>query len=159
MIRTLRSECAITPEKKLRVIVRPSGEMEGVLRDNGALVKLLAGIGELEIESGTREQGLGTRDSISNSTPQTPSFGAIGLAGSGFEAFVFVAEAVDVAALKRKFGKELERDRAFIGGLRSKLANEQFLKNAPPELVAAEKAKLEESLARTGKIESYLRDM
>jgi valyl-tRNA synthetase len=197
MIRTLRSECTITPEKKLRVLVHPSGEQEPVLHDNGELVKLLAGIGELEIEmgtreqeTGTREQGLGTRGRYSdndvasesypgssNSDPRSPvpdpqssipspqspvpspHPGAIGLAGSGFEAFVFVAEAVDVTALKRKFNKDLERDRAFIGGLRSKLANEQFLKNAPPELVAAEKAKLEEGLARIGKIESYLRDM
>jgi len=33
------------------------------------------------------------------------------------------------------------------------------VKNAPPELVAAEKLKLEEGLARTGKIESYLRGL
>jgi len=39
------------------------------------------------------------------------------------------------------------------------LANENFLKNAPPELVAGEKLKLEESLTRTSKLESYIRDM
>jgi hypothetical protein len=33
------------------------------------------------------------------------------------------------------------------------------VKNAPPELVDSERAKLEESLKRTGKIESYLRDL
>jgi valyl-tRNA synthetase len=81
------------------------------------------------------------------------------MAGSGFEVFVFVAEAVDIEALRRKFAKELERDRAFIRGLQTKLANEQFLKNAPPELVVGEKIKLEESAARTEKIEFYLRDL
>jgi valyl-tRNA synthetase len=81
------------------------------------------------------------------------------MAGTGFEVFVFIAEAVDIAALKRKFAKDLERDHSYINSLRSKLANEQFVKNAPPELVAAEKAKLEAGIARCGKIESYLRDL
>jgi valyl-tRNA synthetase len=146
-IRTLRSECTITPEKKLRVTVRLEGEQKQVLKQNEALVKLLAGIGELEIETPTMTP--------SEATPP----GSIGIVGSGFEAFIFIAEAVDIAALKQKFNKDLERDRKFIDGLRAKLANEQFVQNAPPELVAAERIKLEEGLARTGKIELYLRDL
>jgi valyl-tRNA synthetase len=158
-IRTLRSECTITQEKKLRVIVRLGGEHDPpaeahqgrgsppvqVLKQNEGLVKLLAGIGEMEL----------TAASATDSRPA----GSIGLVGSGFEAFIFIAEAVDIAALKQKFNKDLERDRKFIEGLRAKLANEQFVQNAPPELVAAEKIKLEEGLARTGKIELYLRDL
>jgi valyl-tRNA synthetase len=143
-IRTLRSECTITPEKKLRVMVQLGGEQVQTLRQGEGLVKLLAGIGELEIEMGKD----GTRPA-----------GSIGVVGSGFEAFVFIAEAVDIAVLKQKFNKDLERDRKFIGSLRVKLANEQFVQKAPPELVTAEKIKLEECLARTGKIELYLRDM
>jgi valyl-tRNA synthetase len=143
MIRTLRSECTITPDKKLPVTARLSGEQEQTLRQNEGLVKLLAGIGELEI----------------NTAKESRPAGSIGMAGANFEIFVFIAEAVDISALKRKFGKELERDRAYIQGLRAKLANEQFVKNAPPELVAAEKIKLDEGLARTEKIESYLREL
>jgi valyl-tRNA synthetase len=119
------------------------GEHEKTLRQNEGLVKLLAGIGELEIEAPAKEAA------------ERPA-GSIGMAGSGFEIFVFIGEAVDIAALKKKFEKDLARDNAFVQGLRTKLANEQFVKNAPPELVAAEKQKLEEGLARTGKIESYL---
>jgi valyl-tRNA synthetase len=39
------------------------------------------------------------------------------------------------------------------------LDNENFVKNAPPELVAAEKLKLQDALKRTGKLESWLQDM
>jgi valyl-tRNA synthetase len=145
MIRTLRSECTIAPDKKLRVTARPGGGQEQSLRRNEELVKLLAGIGELEIEAAGK-------------TGQRPA-GSIGLAGSGFEIFVFIAEAVDIAALKVKFAKELERDRAFIKNLEAKLANGQFTANAPPEVVDAEKIKLKECLARTGKIESYLQGL
>jgi valyl-tRNA synthetase len=149
MIRTLRSECTIGPEKKLRVNVRLAAEQERMLRQNEQLVKLLAGIGEMKIE---------TADGTGGAEGNRPS-GSIGMAGSGFEVFVFIAEAVDITALKQKFNKDLERDRTFIRGLQAKLANEQFVKNAPPELVAAEKAKLEDGLARTNKIESWLRDL
>jgi len=142
MIRTLRSECAITQEKKLRVLAHPGKELEKPFRENEGLIKLLAGIGELSIEE----------------TQQRPG-GSIGMAGAGFEVFVFVAEAVDTQALKKKFQNDLERDRRYIDGLKAKLANEQFVRNAPAELVAEQKTKLEETLLRTEKFENYLRDL
>jgi valyl-tRNA synthetase len=147
MIRTLRSECTITQEKKLRVMARLESGQEQTLRRNEGMVKLLAGIGELEINAPAKE--------ADEEVSRHPA-GSIGMAGAGFEVFVFISEAVDITALKKKFEKDLARDNAFVQGLRAKLANEKFVKNAPPELVAAEKLKLEEGLARTGKIESYL---
>jgi valyl-tRNA synthetase len=79
--------------------------------------------------------------------------------GSGFEAFVFIAEAADLAALKQKFGKEIEKNRKFIASLEGKLSNENFVRNAPPELVAEQRFKLEESRKRTEKLASYIRDL
>ena len=43
--------------------------------------------------------------------------------------------------------------------LHVKLANGQFIQNAPSELVAIERAKLDEAIKRTEKLESYLRDL
>jgi len=142
MIRTLRSECGITPEKKLRVLARCGKDTDKPFRENEGLIKLLAGIGDLSVESAAERPA-----------------GSIGMAGSGFEVFVFVAEAVDTTALKKKFSGDLERDRKYIDGLKAKLANEQFVKNAPAELVAEQKTKLEEALLRTEKFENYLRDL
>jgi valyl-tRNA synthetase len=148
LVRTLRSECAIGPEKKVRVLARLGSDQRSaakrkILAENADLVKLLAGIGNLEIAPS--EEG----------RPQ----GSIAVVGAGFEAFVFIAEAADLGQLKQKFAKDIEKDRKFIGSLESKLANEQFLKNAPAELVAAEKLKLQDALTRAGKLESYIRDM
>ncbi|MFP3040387.1 valine--tRNA ligase [Treponema primitia] len=143
LVRTLRSECTISPEKRVRVLVR-LGEAKGkILSENAELVKLLAGIANLESDSGE------------GSRPQ----GSIAVVGSGFEAFVYIAEAADLGQLKQKFTKDIEKDLKYIGGLESKLANENFLKNAPAELIAAEKLKLEDARKRTGKLESYIRDM
>jgi valyl-tRNA synthetase len=141
MVRTIRSECGIQPAAKLRVLVR--SKMAEVFKQNEELIKLLAGMGELLIE---------------DEKPGTEK-GAIGLAGTGFEVFVFVAEAVDTAALKKKFTGDLEKDQKYIDGLRAKLANEQFVKNAPPELVEEQRGKLEEAVKRTEKLKSYLKDL
>jgi valyl-tRNA synthetase len=145
-VRILRSECGITPDKKLRVLARAGQENEEIFRRNEGLIKLLAGIGDLQIEAGGGD---------SSNRPE----GSVGMALNGFEAFVFVAEAVDTAALKKKFINDLERDRKYIDSLRAKLANEQFIKNAPESLVEEQKIKLEETLKRTEKISNYLKDL
>jgi valyl-tRNA synthetase len=151
MVRTLRSECTIPPDRKLRVLARPAGDRAETLAANTELVKLLAGIGELEI----RAAGEAVPEGQGGSRPS----GSIALVGAGFEAFVFVADAADLAALKQKFTREIDRDRKFIQGLEAKLGNGKFLQNAPPELVEGERRKLDEARKRTGKLESYIRDL
>jgi valyl-tRNA synthetase len=146
MMRTLRSECGITPEKKLKALVRADKEQEKTFKENEELIKLLAGIGELEIEP------------ADTALTERPS-GSIGMAGTGFEVFVFIAEAVDTAALIKKFANDLEKDKKYIESLRIKLANEQFISNAPEQLVAEQKTKLEETIKRTEKLNSYLAHM
>ncbi|MDR0377383.1 MAG: valine--tRNA ligase [Spirochaetaceae bacterium] len=155
LVRTLRSECTIPPDKKVRVLVRTGGAgRTAFLRENADLVKLLAGMGELETEENPPE----------SARPVPPeerarNKGSIGLVGSGFEALVFVADAVDLILLKQKFLKERAKDTHFITGLQAKLSNENFLKNAPAELVEQEKVKLEEALKRTATLESYIQDL
>ncbi|WP_461246592.1 class I tRNA ligase family protein, partial [Treponema sp. R6D11] len=143
MVRTLRSECGITPEKKLRALVRASGEQADTFKQNGDLIKLLAGIGDLSVEDAKEGRPAGS----------------IGMAGTGFEIFVFVAEAVDTQALKKKLSGDLEKDLKYVDALRGKLANEQFVKNAPAQLVDEQKSKLEETLKRTEKLGNYLKDL
>jgi valyl-tRNA synthetase len=145
MIRTLRAECGITPDKKLRVTLRSGNELHQAFAENKNLIILLAGVNDLNIEK-------------ENAEFIRPA-GSIGMAGNGFEVFVFVAEAVDTAALKKKFALDLEKDNRYIENLRAKLENEQFVKNAPFELVEEQKAKLQETLSRTEKFAQYLRDL
>jgi len=145
MIRTLRAECGITPDKKLRVTVRSGNELHKAFAENKSLIKLLAGINDLDIQN----------EIADTMRPQ----GSIGMAGNGFEVFVFVAEAVDTAALKKKLALDLEKDAKYTESLRAKLANEQFVKNAPEQLVAEQKTKLEETIMRTEKLASYIRDI
>jgi valyl-tRNA synthetase len=117
-----------------------------VLQENAELVKLLAGLSQLDISAKTN--GDAARD--------VPA-GAIALVGSGFEAFVFVAEAVDMAVVKAKWQREIDKDGKYIAGLRAKLANKNFVDRAPAELVAEQKRKLADSEARVAKLEGYIR--
>jgi valyl-tRNA synthetase len=144
-IRTLRSECTITPDKKIRVTVSTSVEKAAFLSDNAELVKLLAGLSDLAVSSSVK--------SVDNKT------GAIVLAGTDWEAQAAIAEAVDLKALAEKFRKNLDRDKKYIAGLEARLANADFVKNAPQELVEAEKIKLAEAKERTGIIDAYLKNL
>jgi valyl-tRNA synthetase len=156
LVRTLRSECTVTPDKKVRVLARTAGAGRAAfLRENAGLVKLLAGMGELEIEESLPESSAKPAAEGGAARPR----GSIGLVGSGFEVFVFIAGAADLVFLKQKFTKDLAKDSKFIMGLQAKLANENFLKNAPPELAAQERAKLDEALKRAAKLESYIKDL
>jgi valyl-tRNA synthetase len=128
----------VPPEKKLRVSVRADSGQSALIAANGGLVCLLAGLGEVSCRTETTE-------------------GAVAVAGTGFEAFVFIAEAVDMAQLRAKWAKALDKDRKFIAALKAKLANPGFVQNAPPELLASEKGKLAEAESRAAKIENYLK--
>jgi len=147
-IRTLRSEFQIPSDKKLRVLVRtePGFASTTFFKKQSALVESLAGAGTLEFEDA--QPGASDRPPLS-----------IGLVGKGFEAFVFIREAIDIVQLSAKFARELERDEKFLVVLETKLANENFVGNAPAELVDAEKEKLEETKRRIGKLGSYIRDL
>jgi valyl-tRNA synthetase len=160
LLRTLRSECTIPPERKLDALVRTGGDRENFLRENSGLVKLLAGLGELEITSGQGAAAGGAAETAETARPQeVRPQGSIALVGRGFEAFVYVARSVDLAALTQKFRRDLEKDTRFIASLKAKLANEKFIENAPPDLVAEERAKLEETARRCERLASHIRDL
>jgi valyl-tRNA synthetase len=142
LVRTLRSECTIPHEKKVRVTVRCKEDgTSAVFQKNARLIRQLAGISPLNIDEGEA---------------RTASGGAILLAGSAFEARVFIAEAVDLPFLKAKFTKEAAKDDKYAASLEAKLANEAFLKNAPPELVAEERAKREAARERVKKLRDWV---
>ncbi|MDR2097765.1 MAG: valine--tRNA ligase, partial [Spirochaetaceae bacterium] len=101
-VRTLRSECTIPPEKKLRAAVAADMRYAPFLAENRVLVCLLAGLSEL------------TGQPVQSQPVQGQSAGTVALAGPGFEAFLFIAEAVDMVLLKAKWTRELEKDRKFI---------------------------------------------
>jgi len=148
-VRTLRSECTVPPEKKIKILVR--FESDFPYRDafiaSEALIALLANVEHMDFEA------------IGSAGQSSKPRGSIGLVGKGFEVFVFIADAVDKAQLLAKFTKDLEKDLKFRSMLEAKLNNPNFVSNAPAELVAQERSKLEDVKERIKKLETYLQDL
>lgn len=140
-IRTLRSEFALPPEKRVRVIVRLEREDEvtGYLKENESLISRFVGASSISILSG-----------------EVDSSQSVPVAGSCFEAFVFIRDAIDIPTEVAKLTKEAQKLAKQRLGVEKKLANEQFLSNAPQEVIEKEQAKLQEFTERLNKIEKHL---
>ena len=59
-----------------------------------------------------------------------------------------LAGLIDAAAEIERLSKVIAKNESDIGKLRGKLSNESFVKNAKPELVEADRAKLAELVAQ-----------
>ena len=126
-VRTVRSTLSIAPEKKLHVVIRPNKEYKAtaLLIKEKALMASFMGAGELVIDTANSED-------VSKAYP---------LAGVGYEAFIFVREAIDVEAELKKLAVEIEKSEKSLEGTLKKLSNEQFLANAKAEAIEKEKSK------------------
>ncbi|HOJ99814.1 MAG TPA: valine--tRNA ligase [Termitinemataceae bacterium] len=147
-IRTLRSECTVPPDKKIRVDLKVAAEYphRSFIQSHVALMELLAGLEDLSIED------------LREGEMRRPE-GTVVLVGKGYELWVHIAAVVDRVQLKEKFEKEIERDRKYLQTLEQKLQNPQFIERAPRELVEAEQAKIPEVRSRIEKLSLYLRDL
>ncbi len=144
LVRTLRSEFTVPPEKRINVHVRTEAGFPGgtfFLR-HIELIRSLVSANDVTISDAPPARG-----------------GAIPAVGNGFEAFVFIREAIDVPKETEKLRKEIEKTRRLLESTERKLSNEQFLGNAPEQVVAKEREKLAEFSRKVTKMEQHLRDL
>ena len=139
-IRALRAECGIAPDTKLHIaLLITKGSSAEVCTEKIDIISLLAGVDKIDfVES-------------------KPS-GSIGTVGKGFEAFIIIGENIDSKALKARFAKEIEKETAFVNKVEAKLSG-KFAQNAPADIVAAEREKLENTRHRIEKLTSYLKGL
>ena len=72
--------------------------------------------------------------------------------GSGFEAFVFVRDAIDVEGEIKRLEGEIKKAEANLAQSMKKLENENFITHAKPEAIEKEKSKkaeFEEKIAKS----------
>ncbi len=65
-------------------------------------------------------------------------------------------ERIDTEAERERITKDLDHQRGFVASIEKKLANERFVNNAPDEVVANERKKLADGLARVKALEESL---
>ncbi len=126
-VRNLRGELQIGPEKKLHVVIRPDAGFIATdfFVQHAQLLASFIGAGELIIDAD------GTAD-VS---------GAVPVAGSGFEIYVFVREAIDISKEIERIQADISKTQGQLVGVMKKLENQQFLQNAKAEAIAKEQAK------------------
>jgi valyl-tRNA synthetase len=77
----------------------------------------------------------------------------------GNEFFIPFSEAIDVEAEREKLIKELEYNRGFLASVQKKLSNERFVNNAPEKVIANEKKKEADALAKIEVLEQSIRSL
>ncbi|MCW1953843.1 MAG: valine--tRNA ligase [Flavobacteriia bacterium] len=85
-----------------------------------------------------------------------PVDGALTFRVASIEYFVPISGAIDVAAEIEKVSEELSYTRGFLQSVEKKLANERFVSNAPEAVLAMEKKKQSDALAKIETLEQSL---
>jgi valyl-tRNA synthetase len=75
----------------------------------------------------------------------------------GGEFFIHLEGLIDLKAEAAKQQKEGEKLGKYVQSVQGKLTNDQFAKNAPPELVEAEKTKMQDAKDKITRIENNLK--
>ena len=142
IVRSTRSQLSIAPEKKFKVVIRPSENFTGtaLFEEEKDLMSSFMGANQLIIDRSASED-------VSSAYPST---------ALGYEVFSFVREAIDVDAEIKKLEIEIEKASKSLEGTMKKLSNPQFLQNAKSEAVAKEQGKKAEFEEKIRKSEEHI---
>ncbi|MFA6423716.1 MAG: valine--tRNA ligase [Candidatus Magasanikbacteria bacterium] len=137
-IRTLRADNKIEPIKKLDATISAGAKLN-LIKENSEVIKALARLGNLDIVESAKKSST-----------------AAGFVEGGVEVFIELAGAIDLDKEKERLQKEFETLTKYINGIENKLANEEFVRNAPPAVIEKERQKLAEAQVKLDKIEAQL---
>ena len=143
LIRTVRSEFAIPPEKRLScaIVVQNDFSFLDFFRQEVSLISLFT---NSDIQILTQDDEV-NRDK------------AVGVAHVGFEVLLFVRDIIDIQKEKAKLLKELQSLEKLHKSTTAKLSSNDFLSRAPEDVIKKEQGKLEEFTTRIEKINGYLK--
>jgi valyl-tRNA synthetase len=112
LVRTLRSEFTIPPDRKIRVAVKtePGFFADAYLQRQEDLIRLLVGASEVTIGEFQQQEK-----------------GSVAVVGTGFEAFVYIRDVIDVPKEIERLTKEIRKAESFLESVNKKLSNQGFL--------------------------------
>ena len=83
--------------------------------------------------------------------------GAFPATAIGFEAFVFVRDAIDIDAEIKRLENEIQKNTALLEASEKKLSNENFISHAKPEAIEKEKGKKAEFEEKIEKAKEHIK--
>jgi len=134
-IRNLRSSNKIEPAKKVNLAFIAKDKKS--IEKQEQVIKYLSRVENFEFVDKKPEQ-------------------SVGAVFEDLEVYLLLAGLVDLGKEKERLQKEAGNLENYINGLTKKLANEEFVKNAPKTVVASEQKKLEEAQEKLDKIKEQL---
>ncbi|AFG38511.1 valine--tRNA ligase [Spirochaeta africana] len=145
LVRTLRSEFTIPPSARVRfAIVTDDGfAAADFLRQQVPLIELL-----------TKAEGVQVMAAADSS--DSAAAGAVRVVGNGFQCLVYVRDQIDIEAELAKLNRNAGKLQQQLEATRRKLANENFVSRAIPEVVAKERDKQREFEDKLAKITAYI---
>lgn len=147
LIRNARAENNIPYSKELAVVIAANKNAE-LIEENSTIIKQITKLSELRVIK------------VSKANPFVCPVGFVSAGTSDFgNVFVNVAGAVDVDKERARLEKERDNLNTYIVQLEKKLGNEQFVENAPENVVQQEKDKLFVTQERLNKIEKQLSEL
>ena len=140
-IRAARANLQIAPEKKLKVVIRlAEGKEADFLSEEKNLLKAFLSASDVIIDTASSEDVQG----------------AFPVTSVGFEAFLFVRDAIDIEAETKRLSTEIEKNEALLTASEKKLSNENFISHAKPEAVEKERAKKAEFEEKISKAKEHI---
>jgi valyl-tRNA synthetase len=122
-VRDIRSKRNIPPNEMLVVSAKSQEETVDILNRNAELIHHLAGVGKFEAGIAIAK----------------PARAAVAIADA---TEVYVHDAIDVEAERRRLEKQKEQVEKAKAGIEAKLANENFVSKAKPQIVSQAREKL-----------------
>lgn len=142
-VRSLRSQVNLPPGRKAKVLLRASGQAAVSLEQERHHLARLAFAEPVEIDAAAAK----------------PQQTLTAIIGDTVEAYLPLAGVIDLSAEIARLEKELAQVITELRQAQGKLQNPGFLKKAPPEVVAKEQFRREESLSKQAKLEARLREL
>lgn len=139
-IRNLRSEANINPSKKVNVVIKTGSDIaDSILEFGGAYIKSLAKVEQLK---------------YGQKLWKLPS--ALTAVVKGAEIYIPLEGVINVEEERARLAKELKKVEKEMERVGKKLANEDFLKKAPSEVIEKEKAARGELLDHQKKLQASI---
>lgn len=139
-IRSIRGELNILPSVLVDVYIKPmSDECLRILSSVKQFIMKLAKVGTLKIEK-QAVRAKGSAISVKRD----------------FEIYIPVEGLIDIEQERRRLIKELQKAEEDIRFLNKKLSNEDFIKNAPQDIVKKDRERYEELVAKSEKIKENI---
>jgi len=127
-VRQIRGEMNIAPSRKIPLLLRDADDtVRALVQKNAHYLQRLAGLDSVKLLQAGEAEPISASAMVGNTTLLVPMAGLI-----------------DAAAEIERLTKVIKKNESDITKLRAKLGNESFVKNAKPELVQADRAKLAE---------------